>query len=778
MELFIPNPGKALNYDFSDLDKSLLAPFATWIFNNTQKICWSDRGQFVWYILSLFEELRAKSLCIAEDKHYLIGSDLFDIPVVSYEEIGDVEYIVLSGLTPTDMYMQKIRFVDYKTISIFDAHNFTNHWNDKFYSLDAKGLLGEACDFDYAELFLPNLLERDGSALDIEIIDTFANLIDTNVHTVTGDKELFHYFTSVSDKFANMKFVQEIEFGATNLFLCSLDEVVLFSLEQKIAQGSINMRFTQQLISPKLIPERALKKYVRHIYPIEIPEIAFAHELDFLLLDLPARERSLAPNGLGYVHNILRKLNIKFQTCDLDNIIYHRIYQDLLLKDKKPIGMNGLLIPEHPWETTELWVWSDERFLNEMNEYIVEIADKICVSSPKIIGLSLHFSNIEFSVKVINLVRQRLKEVKIVVGGFSCANYKTALKTFPLADFVIVGEAELSLPVLIDAILNKKETDTLAGVLPYKDVFIPAPLVENLDELDAVEYEWHDIALYRRFDGYSQTPIVSSRGCRWSRCTFCAECFSWRNRTPKHFVDEVESLYTKGLNKFLFNESDLNGDPDALLAICDEIIERKLKVTFSGQLRIHTASDIVFFEKLRKAGFTALTFGVDGWSKNTLRLQKKGYSKRTVRDNLIACQASGIQADVNMVLGVPGETWDDIEESIEFAKELRVYIRRFSAINSLILASGSRYYDDPDTYDIKFYGNRNEIMKAYPNAIPDGLWYSEKPFIDHVERSKRLKYVVDELLKAGAEIGGYAKWSINQKIKSIDSAYGVADEMA
>ena len=72
----------------------------------------------------------------------------------------------------------------------------------------------------------------------------------------------------------------------------------------------------------------------------------------------------------------------------------------------------------------------------------------------------------------------------------------------------------------------------------------------------------------------------------------------------------------------MFNESDLNGVPERLLEICDELIARNLNKT-NGQLRIHVKSDKKFFEKLKQAGFTSLRFGVDAFSDNAMKLRLK-----------------------------------------------------------------------------------------------------------------------------------------------------------
>ena len=62
------------------------------------------------------------------------------------------------------------------------------------------------------------------------------------------------------------------------------------------------------------------------IYPLDVPEIDFQSGLDLIVIDCPARNLGLMPNGLGYVHNALKQVDVRYQTCDLDILIYHRFH--------------------------------------------------------------------------------------------------------------------------------------------------------------------------------------------------------------------------------------------------------------------------------------------------------------------------------------------------------------------------------------------------------------------------------------------------------------------
>ncbi|HWY88259.1 MAG TPA: hypothetical protein VNX28_16225, partial [Gemmataceae bacterium] len=196
--------------------------------------------------------------------------------------------------------------------------------------------------------------------------------------------------------------------------------------------------------------------------------------------------------------------------------------------------------------------------------------------------------------------------------------------------------------------------------------------------------------------------------------------------------------------------------PEAVLEICEEIIRRGLKVKLTGQLRIHKKCDLAYFKKLRQAGFVALRFGIDAFSENALRLQKKGYTTATVCQNLKDCWEAGIYSEVNWVIGVPGETETDIDESIALILQNKPYIGRLANINPLILVTGGVYWMEPEKHNIHFRGVKEDLYRTHPRAIPAHLWYSTEPYIDEKVRKQRFERIVLALHDGDFNVGVWA----------------------
>jgi len=138
-----------------------------------------------------------------------------------------------------------------------------------------------------------------------------------------------------------------------------------------------------------------------------------------------------------------------------------------------------------------------------------------------------------------------------------------------------------------------------------------------------------------------------------------------------------------------------------------------------------------------------------------------------VQDNLHNCQKAGIPAIVNMIIGVPGETEEDVKEAVDNIVKCKRYIHCLQNINLLVLAAGSEYYKNHEHYNIRFRGEKKEIYARHPYFIPPDLWYSVNPYIDHKIRIDRLKRIYSALDAGGVNIGNYARWTIKRDSQGL-----------
>lgn len=520
------------------------------------------------------------------------------------------------------------------------------------------------------------------------------------------------------------------------------------------------------VLPSELQPGHAFHDAEYNIYPLPIPPIDFEPGLDFLLIDFPARFLGLMPNGLGYVNNILKTTGCRFQTADLDMIFYHRYHSRRLLDgDMHLYTPSGKEMPTDPWGvTTTEDFWYNPDYIEYFRKELDRTVERLIAANPKILGLSLHGTNRLVATEIIGKLRLARPEMIIVVGGYDCNNAKTSPRVIQDYDYMVIFEAENSLPPLIKALLAGRRHFHIPGVIAKSRLasvlgtpYAPAALPEDIDALGFPTYEWADIQLYRNYNAYQLIPIILSRGCRWSRCNFCGERFHWRRRDPVKVADEIEWFADNGGRLFHFNDSDLSGDPEAVRAVCEEIIRRGIRdVTMVGQLRVQKGYTEDYFKVLKEAGFGNLRYGIDGWSKNTLKLHKKGYTLSMIEEVLSYTKSAGIGVGINLVIGIPGETDADIDETIDNIIKNRDKFDLIENLNTLILTTASVYWTDPAKFGIVLQGNMEELEVKYPVVIPTTLWHSTGPFIDQQVRRERLERILDATEAYNIKIGGYA----------------------
>lgn len=572
-----------------------------------------------------------------------------------------------------------------------------------------------------------------------------------------------------------IKSIDDLPSQPLRVFISStlyLTTVKMTRLVQRSSDQVSSLTLNELLKSVPLedIPQRAWKEPEYSIYPVDIPEIKFESDLDFILIDVPPRFLCMMPNGLGSVHNILKKTSINFQTIDLDLIFYHRYHSHRILDGMDEIyTKNGYKMQVDPWsiDTVEDEWQANPDAMSYWDDDINEVIEKLVEAKPKALGFSLHATNLEMTSNLVARIREELPDIVIVVGGYDCVNPEMGPVLFTDYDYMVIFEAEEQLPGLVEKLAAGKRPKNLPGIISKYDhpefPFIPAGLVQDLDSLDYPHYEWTDISLYRNYNGYQLTPITLSRGCKWSKCTFCAERFDFRKRSAENVADEIEWLVSKGCKLFHFNDSDLSGDPETVRRTCEEINRRGIKdISLVGQLRVQKGYTAEYFKTLYQAGFKTLRFGIDGWSKNTLKLHKKGYTLGMIEEVLKYTKEAGIYVTINLVIGIPGETESDIDETIHNMIKNKDNFDAIENLNTLILSTGGLYRENPEKHNIKFRMDIKEIDRLCPKMIPPNLWYSVNPYIDQEIRVDRLRRIVEAAKDAGIGIGNYANWKVKK----------------
>jgi radical SAM superfamily enzyme YgiQ (UPF0313 family) len=283
------------------------------------------------------------------------------------------------------------------------------------------------------------------------------------------------------------------------------------------------------------------------------------------------------------------------------------------------------------------------------------------------------------------------------------------MRPFPALDFVLRGEPEMTLRELLDTFENMTPNDprvakmvtetsqrgetlkagenplgSIAG-LAWRDaneiVINPdRPFVPDLDDLPMPLHELLPLDQQRMpmIKG-PFTFIVTSRGCP-AGCTYCIKHVSYqysvRVRSPENILAELQQLAELGVHNVHMYADLFTVNRDQVVRLCELIISSGLKVRWTCNSRV----DYVDEEMLRlmgQAGCWLISWGIESANEAILKHARKGYRLEQAVRALRWARSAGIRNWGYFIIGLPGETEETIQETIEYSKQLPLDIALF-----------------------------------------------------------------------------------------------------
>jgi anaerobic magnesium-protoporphyrin IX monomethyl ester cyclase len=245
-------------------------------------------------------------------------------------------------------------------------------------------------------------------------------------------------------------------------------------------------------------------------------------------------------------------------------------------------------------------------------------------------------------------------------------------------DAIVRDEGEITAVELMDAWNAGGDLSRVQGIAFRDGAKVTAtPGRPLIPDLDAVEPAWDLVPwreyTYRPKPGSTLAVVSSSRGCR-QHCSFCSQRLfwkeSWRAVSANRFVDQIEMLGTRyGVDTAMIADEIPSFDAPRWERVLDLLIERGLGTTLLLETRV---DDILRDERLlpryRQAGIEHIYVGVESVNQATLDLFKKETKVADGRRAIQLINAHDMISETSFVMGMPHETREDMERTIELAK--------------------------------------------------------------------------------------------------------------
>lgn len=325
-----------------------------------------------------------------------------------------------------------------------------------------------------------------------------------------------------------------------------------------------------------------------------------------------------------------------------------------------------------------------------------KLAELIKEANPAVIGIGAATPMIKRAMEIAGLIKKINPEILTVLGGPhpSCTVEETLMNKD--VDAVVMDEGEETLSELVNKFLGGSRDFSGIKGCAFKSAgcIVTNPrrgMIDNLDSLPFPAFDLMPIELYfkkKKTFGILQKstkslPVFASRGCP-SKCTFCLRFLGkkLRVRSAENIVDELmERKKTYGVTEFNFLDDNFTLHKRRVIELCELIHKRGLNITFRFPNGVREDFlDEEILEALKSVGCYHLDFGIESGSQKVLDIMKKGKKIEEITEKVYLSKKYGFKVSSSFLFGTPGETLDDMEETIRYAASLPLDSASFGII--------------------------------------------------------------------------------------------------
>ena len=321
-----------------------------------------------------------------------------------------------------------------------------------------------------------------------------------------------------------------------------------------------------------------------------------------------------------------------------------------------------------------------------------DLRDKIKSFNPNLIGISMMSFMYKRSYDIIRFAKQVKPDIRIVAGGPHISTLRErVLEECSTLDFGVVLEGEHTIVELckgadISSIKGLIYRNGNSIIFTGERVFIG-----DLDSISFPQFEKFPLSKYVT----EEIGIVSSRGCPYN-CTYCpvqaAIGRKWRHRSAENIVEEIQYWYGKGYRQFSMLDDNFTLKQDRVIEVCKAIKKRCFKdieLNCNNGVRADRINHEIL-KNMKEAGFKYLAFGVEAGNDRILKNIDKGETIEVTEAAIKDALELGFKVTLFFIVGSPGETMGDLQDSINLALKYPIFDARFY---NLIPFPQSRLYD-------------------------------------------------------------------------------------
>ena len=312
---------------------------------------------------------------------------------------------------------------------------------------------------------------------------------------------------------------------------------------------------------------------------------------------------------------------------------------------------------------------------------------------PSLVILSVPFPGAMYAaLRIAQTIKAKYPKIKIALGG-GYVNTElrelTEPRLFDYVDFISLDSGERPLLNILEHLDGKSSVERLVRTLvrnaagqvqymnwqepdiPFEDVGVATwdglPLNSYLSLLDMLN------PMHRLWSDGRWNKLTVAHGCYWKKCSFCDVSLDYISRyetaSASLLVDRIEQIVAEtGQTGFHF--VDEAAPPKALKALAEELLRRKVMISWWGNIRFEKTFTPDLAELLAKSGCIAMSGGLEVASDRLLDLMKKGVTVEQVARVTKGFSDAGILVHAYLMYGFPTQTVQETVDALEYVRQL------------------------------------------------------------------------------------------------------------
>jgi len=348
---------------------------------------------------------------------------------------------------------------------------------------------------------------------------------------------------------------------------------------------------------------------------------------------------------------------------------------------------------------------------------------------------STDYYGISFVTPQIGYVKDIIKRIKhlrltptIIAGGIHATSLPKDTSNMG-SDFVVTGEAEQTLELILKANLKIKDSE---------QIILQSKPLDNLNDLPFPSWDLIDMESYvkdlgvfsylgSRHKNGREINIMATRGCN-NHCRFCTMYKgSCRWRSVDNVIAEIKELQKLyGVNRIKFTDDNFTMNSNWLVEFCKKVKETGIDWACLGRT---DQSDLEIYKLMKVSGCIGIDFGVESGSQRMLNVMNKNITVGTQERGLKLAKEAGLKVRAQIMIACPNEDDVSISETVAFIKKNKEYVDKWG-VHTFVCFPSCEFYHKAGKYNYEI----NTDFSTYKTCGKQGIWeYVPPSFKDKID---------------------------------------------